>query len=141
METKVNRLVPFKATHPGEILGEELKARGIKQKAFAEQIGMQSTHLNELIKGKRNVTSDVAIRLENALGIPYKTWMNLQNGYDYDCKMIAKKNEEEMATEIERVIKSPEIYSEMSKSLQTLADTVSSEREKNELINILLNNQ
>lgn len=97
METKVNRLVPFKATHPGEILGEELKARGIKQKAFAEQIGMQSTHLNELIKGKRNVTSDVAIRLENALGIPYKTWMNLQNGYDYDCKMIAKKNEEEMA--------------------------------------------
>lgn len=50
-------------------------------------------------------------------------------------------NEEEMATEIERVIKSPEIYSKMSKSLQTLSDTVSSEIEKNELINILLNNQ
>ena len=97
METKVNRLVPFKATHPGEILGEELKERGIKQKAFAVQIGMQPTHLNELIKGKRNVTSDVALRLENALGIPYKTWMNLQNGYDYDCRMIAKKDEEERA--------------------------------------------
>lgn len=95
METKVNKLIPFKATHPGEILGEELKARGIKQKAFAEQIGMQPTHLSELIKGKRNITSDIAMRLENALGIPYKNWMNLQSGYDYDCKMIAKRNEEE----------------------------------------------
>ena len=95
METKVNRLIPFKATHPGEILGEELKARGIKQKAFAGQIGMQPTHLSELIKGKRNITSDIAMRLENALGIPYKNWMNLQGGYDYDCKMIAKRNEQE----------------------------------------------
>lgn len=95
METKVNRLIPFKATHPGEILGEELKARGIKQKSFAGQIGMQPTHLSELIKGKRNITSDIAIRLENVLGIPYKNWMNLQNGYDYDCKMIAKRDEEE----------------------------------------------
>lgn len=95
METKVNRLVPFKATHPGEVLGEELKARGIKQKAFAAQIGMQSTHLNELIKGKRNMSKDIAIRLEEVLGIPYKTWMNLQNGYEYDCRMIAQKSEEE----------------------------------------------
>ena len=95
METKVDRLIPFKATHPGEILGEELKARGIKQNAFAEQIGMQPTHLSELIKGKRNITSDIAMRLENALGIPYKNWMNLQSGYDYDCKMITKRDEEE----------------------------------------------
>lgn len=95
METKVNRLIPFKATHPGEILGEELKARGIKQKTFSKQIGMQQTHLSELIRGKRNITSDIAMRLENALGIPYKHWMNLQSGYDYDCKMIAKRDEEE----------------------------------------------
>lgn len=95
METKVNRLIPFKATHPGEVLREELKARGIKQKAFAGQINMQPTHLSELIKGKRNITSDIALRLENALGIPYNNWMNLQSGYDYNCKMIAKRDEEE----------------------------------------------
>lgn len=96
METKVNRLVPFKATHPGEILGEELKARGIKQKAFAGQIGMQPTHLNELIRGKRSITTDIAMRLENALGIPCKNWIDLQSGYDYDCKMMAKRDEEEV---------------------------------------------
>lgn len=94
METKVNRLIPFRATHPGEVLREELKAWGIKQKAFAEQINMQPTHQSELIKEERNNTSDIALRLENAPGIPYNNWMDLQSGYDYNYYMIAKRDEE-----------------------------------------------
>ncbi len=45
MATNNKRLTPFKPTHPGEILREELRERGIRQKDFAEQIGMQATHL------------------------------------------------------------------------------------------------
>ncbi len=84
--TKSNRLVPVRAIHPGEILREELRERGIKQKDFAQQIGFQATHLNEFIKGKRNLNENLAMKLEKNLDIPYKTWMNLHNGYVYDSK-------------------------------------------------------
>lgn len=95
MATKSNRLVPARAIHPGEILREELQERGIKQKDFARTIGIQATHLNEFIKGKRNLNEDLAIKLESQLGIPFKTWMNLQNGYTYERKFLDKKKTKE----------------------------------------------
>ena len=81
-------LVPARAIHPGEVLREELLERGIKQKEFARMIGVQPTHLNEFIKGKRNLNEDLAFKLEKALGISYKNWMNLHNGYIYDLKKL-----------------------------------------------------
>ena len=102
MATKSKRLVPARAIHPGEVLREELLERGIKQKDFAQMIGVQPTHLNEFIKGKRNLNEDLAIKLEKALGISYKNWMNLHNGYVYDCKAIEeKKSNEQKATDFE----------------------------------------
>lgn len=95
MATRSNGLVPVRAIHPGEILREELRERGIKQKDFAKQIGMQATHLSEFIRGKRNLNDDLAMKLENHLGIPYKTWMSLHNGYMYDSKAVSKKQSEE----------------------------------------------
>lgn len=103
MATKSDRLVPARVIHPGEVLGEELRERGIKQKDFARLIGVQPTHLNEFIKGKRNLNDDLAMRLESHLGIPYKTWMGLHNGYLYDLKAVGKRKEEEReAIEYER---------------------------------------
>lgn len=93
-KTCLNDVIPFRAIHPGEILGDELKERGLKQKDFAKQIGMQQTHLSELIKGKRNVTKDIAARLEDELGIPYSQWMSLQNDYDYNIRIIDRRNAE-----------------------------------------------
>lgn len=102
MATRNNRLVPVRAIHPGEILREELQERGIKQKDFAKQIGVQATHLNAFIRGKRNLNDDLAMKLERHLGIPYKTWMNLHSGYMYDRKaMDAKQSEEQEAREYE----------------------------------------
>ncbi len=102
METKNNILVPARAVHPGEVLREELKERGIKQKDFARMIGMQSTHLNEFIKGKRNLNEELALKLEKALGISYKNWMNLHSGYIYDCMAIDKRSKaEQEAAEFE----------------------------------------
>ena len=95
MATKSNRLVPARAIHPGEILREELQERGIKQKDFAQTIDVQPTHLNEFIKGKRNMNERLALKLEQSLGIPFDSWMSLHNGYIYACKAINERNEEE----------------------------------------------
>ncbi len=94
MATNNNRLVPARAIHPGEILREELRERGIKQKDFARLIDMQASHLNEIINGKRDLNEDLAMKLESHLGIPFKTWMNLRNGYLYECKALEEKREE-----------------------------------------------
>ena len=68
--------------HPGSILHEEIRSRGIRQKEFASSIGMQPSHLSALIHGQRNITAAVAVKLEQALDIPANIWLNLQNQYD-----------------------------------------------------------
>jgi HTH-type transcriptional regulator / antitoxin HigA len=91
MATKNKKLVPARAVHPGEILRYELLERGITQKEFAQMIGVQPTHLNEFIKGKRNLDEALAFKLEKALDISYKNWMSLHNGYLDDCKAIEEE--------------------------------------------------
>ena len=78
----LNDVLPVYAVHPGSILVEELKERGIKQKDFAKSIGMEAPHLSALIHGKRNITPAIASRLESGLGIPASIWLNLQNQYN-----------------------------------------------------------
>ena len=75
--------VPALALHPGEILREELKARGIRQKDFAAGIGMQATHLSALINGMRNITPAIAEKIAMGLdGIPASFWVGLQERYN-----------------------------------------------------------
>ena len=88
METR-NEIRPFLPQHPGTILREELKERGIKQKVFAEMIGMRPSHLNALLHGARNISPQVATRIENALQIPARVWLNLQSNYDLDMLRTA----------------------------------------------------
>lgn len=75
--------------HPGELLGEELAARGISQKEFAELVDMRAPHLNELIKGKRHISALLALKIEQQLGIDADIWMRLQVDYDLE---IARKH-------------------------------------------------
>lgn len=95
METNRPEAVASRAIHPGEILREELIERGIKQKDFAKLIGVLPTHLNEVIKGKRNLNKEFAMKLEKALGISYQFWMNSQNSYFYDLKVLEERSEED----------------------------------------------
>ena len=77
--------VPKNPFHPGEILFEEfLKPAGITQVAFAQKLGWTRARLNELIKGKRDITADSALDLARILGTSAKLWMNLQATYDLD---------------------------------------------------------
>lgn len=101
MATNAKPIIPAIATHPGSVLKKELKARGIKQKDFAEAIGMPAPNLSELIKGKRNVTESIAIKLEEALGIPFQNWMNLQNRYHYVKKCHEELDAVERSAESE----------------------------------------
>ena len=81
----INGIAPAFPVHPGSILGEELKARGISQKTFAESIGLQATHLNALIHGTRNFTAAVADKIASGLEeISAEFWMKSQERYNRD---------------------------------------------------------
>ena len=70
-------------THPGEMLLEEfLRPRGISQSAFAIRLGIPFPRLNEMIRGKRAVTPDTALRLARVLGMSADFWLGLQMDWD-----------------------------------------------------------
>lgn len=84
-------LVPFEATHPGELIKDELKERGLTQKRLSEITGIQASVISETITGKRSISLNMAIALEKALGIPADMWMNLQTQYNLDTANIAER--------------------------------------------------
>jgi addiction module HigA family antidote len=72
----------FYATHPGEVLKDELEARGISQRKFAEHIGMSYSVLNEILNGRRTLSTNSALIFEAALGVSAESLMQLQMKYD-----------------------------------------------------------
>jgi len=81
----VSRRIPTHRppTHPGEMLLEEfLKPLGISQSAFAMRLGISFPRLNEIIRGKRGVTPDTALRLARVLGMSADFWLGLQQDWD-----------------------------------------------------------
>lgn len=88
-----NDKTPAEAIHAGEILKDELKARNIKQKDFAETIAVKPNVLSELLKGKRNFTAELAVKIENAICIDAEFWLRLQAKYEIDLVRIKMKNQ------------------------------------------------
>ena len=71
--------------HPGEILEEEfLKPLGRTQRAFARCIEVPPNRVNDIVRGKRSITGDTAIRLSLALGISPEMWLRLQARYELE---------------------------------------------------------
>jgi len=64
------------------LLEEFLKPLGISQSAFAVRLGISFPRLNEIIRGKRGVTPDTALRLAQVLGMPADFWLGLQQDWD-----------------------------------------------------------
>ena len=82
---RVNDVPSASPVHPGDILGRELKERGISQKAFAGLIGMQPSHLSALIHGMRSFTPAVAGKIASGLtDIPADYWTRMQSSYNRD---------------------------------------------------------
>lgn len=95
MATRNESSTPWMATHPGTILKYELEERGLTQKDFAVLMGMQKSHVSELLKGKRPMTKAIADKIEEKLGLSSVSLLNLQNQYDYDVKVLEKRDIEE----------------------------------------------
>ncbi len=78
--------------HPGEMLFEEfLKPLGISQSATAVRLGVSFPRLNEIIRGKRGVTPDTALRLARVVGMPADFWLGLQQDWDLWHAMRSEK--------------------------------------------------
>jgi addiction module HigA family antidote len=69
-------------THPGEVLKDEIEARGITQRQLAESIGLTYSVVNEILNGRRSLTAKTALMFEAALNIPADALMYLQMKYN-----------------------------------------------------------
>ena len=71
--------------HPGEILLEEfLKPMNISAYRLSKDLGVPQTRTSEILKGKRSITADTAIRLSYYFGNTAKFWLGLQNDFDLE---------------------------------------------------------
>jgi addiction module HigA family antidote len=69
-------------THPGEILKDEMRARGLSANRLALDLGVPSGRIVEIINSKRGISPDTALRLGRYFGNSPQFWMNLQVQYD-----------------------------------------------------------
>jgi len=73
---------PFRPVHPGELLKDELEYRRLSQKMVAKQLGLPYTAFNEILNGKRPVTTDFAMIMEAALGVSSGLLLRMQTDYN-----------------------------------------------------------
>jgi len=84
----------LKNIHPGEVLLEEfLVPMGISAYRLAKEINIPQTRISEIIKGRRRVTADTALRLSLFFGNSVKFWMCLQDDFDIEEELRLKKKE------------------------------------------------
>jgi len=69
-------------THPGEILADELEELGMSANALALALRVPANRIGAILKGKRAVSADTALRLARFFGTSAEFWMNLQTMYD-----------------------------------------------------------
>ena len=76
---------PLPPVHPGEILLEEfLVPLGLTEYRLAKGIGVDPRRINLIVKGRRAISGDTALRLARFFGTSPQFWMNLQSRYDLD---------------------------------------------------------
>jgi addiction module HigA family antidote len=76
----------FPPITPGEILKEEfLVPMELSQYRVAKDIHVSPRRINEIVKGKRAITADTALRLGRYFGTTAQFWLNLQGSYEHEC--------------------------------------------------------
>ena len=92
--------------HPGEMIKDEIIARGITQKELAKQMGVSYTVFNEILNGRRPVTTEYALLLEAALGTNASIWIGLQADYN----MQKAKQDKSFMKRLEKIKKIAAIF-------------------------------
>lgn len=110
---KNKTLTPFVATHPGEMIKDELKERGMTQKQLAAETGIKPSVLSETINGKRSVSLSVAVALEKSLGISVDIWMNMQTQYNLDTANIAERDNQRETVKVTIPIRDRNLLQEL----------------------------
>jgi addiction module HigA family antidote len=75
----------LKNIHPGEVLLEEfLRPMGISAYRLSKDLGIPQTRTSQILKGRRRITADTALRLSKYFGTSAKFWLGLQNDFDIE---------------------------------------------------------
>jgi addiction module HigA family antidote len=84
----------LKNIHPGEVLVEEfLIPMNISAYRLSNDIKIPQTRISEIIKGRRRITADTALRLSNYFGNSAKFWLGLQDDFDLEEALNGKVEE------------------------------------------------
>ena len=100
-EKYANNMMPSMLIHPGEMLKDEIEARGITQKDLSKRMGVSYTVFNDILNGKRPITTEYALLLEAALGIDAGIWLRLQADYN----MQKAKSDKSFIARLEQIRK------------------------------------
>lgn len=86
-------MTKLKNIHPGEILNEEfLIPMGISAYRLSKSLGIPQTRTSQIIKGKRGITVDTALRFAKYFGNSVKFWLGIQNDYEIEEQKVKIKN-------------------------------------------------
>jgi addiction module HigA family antidote len=85
--------------HPGEILAEELRARGLTANRAALKMRIPANRVNAIVKGERAITAETALRLAVLFGVSAQFFMNLQS--QYELAVATRDLGEKIAREVE----------------------------------------
>ena len=83
------------ATHPGEILADELGELGVTPTELSRQIGVPANRISQIVQGKRAITGDTALRLGHWFQTSGQFWLNLQAAFD--LRLAAEQAGKEIA--------------------------------------------
>ena len=72
----------MRPAHPGEILREELGELGLSARALAGALGVPASRIAAILRERRGITADTALRLARFFGTTPQIWLNFQQGYD-----------------------------------------------------------
>lgn len=90
---------PIYPIHPGTVLADELAELNMSPTQLARELHVPANRIYQLLAGKRAMTADTALRLQQWLGVEATFWMNLQRSYELDIAT------EQIGEEIRRTIK------------------------------------
>ena len=80
----------LKNIHPGEVLSEEfLIPLGLSVYRLSKDLGIPHTRISAILKGRRRITADTALRLSKYFGTSAKFWLGLQDDYDLEHEAAA----------------------------------------------------
>jgi antitoxin HigA-1 len=93
-----NNEIHIPKIHPGLVLQDELEEIGITQSALALHIGVLPKTINEICRGKRGISAEIAWKLSQALGASPNFWMNLQTNWELSSVKRTEVQRLEFAT-------------------------------------------